>query len=219
MGKLNFKQIKNYLVIAIIVFGGLITLWNQINPETEVEPSAIANETEESNEIEGGESESSLASESDLSDIREGSELEVSIEGSSSQEDVVEPAEGQNSESERLVSEAEDSIEDFPDVLGVIWVDELDGYIIDSFSQYNDDGWFGLIDGQSQGTKAGGRFGDYDDQLPNYDSNGYEISYTEFDVNDKISGQSRDAQRFVVGSDGSVYLTLDHYDTFVRIVY
>lgn len=194
------KQIKNYLVIAIIVFGGLLTLWNQINPETEVELSAMSNET-------------------DSSEIREDSEPELSIADSSSQEDVVEPVEGQSSESERLVSEAKESIKNFPDVLDVIWVDELDTYIIDSFSQYNDDGWFGLVDGQSQGTKAGGRFGDYDDQLPNYDSNGYEISYTEFDVNDKISGQSRDAQRFVVGSDGSVYLTLDHYDTFARIVY
>ena len=131
MGRINIKQIKNYLVIAIIVFGGLLTLWNQINPETEGESSTLSSVTEELNVIEGAENESSVPSESNSSEMTEDSELEVSILESSSQEELVEPVEGQNSESERLVSEAKESIVDFPDVLGVIWVDELDEYIID----------------------------------------------------------------------------------------
>lgn len=39
----------------------------------------------------------------------------------------------------------------------------------------------------------------------------------EFDVNNKV-GIHRDAQRFVVGSDGKVYFSNDHYLTFVEIV-
>ena len=33
----------------------------------------------------------------------------------------------------------------------------------------------------------------------------------EFDVNNRIPGMDRDAERFVVGSDGSIYYTDSHY--------
>lgn len=46
---------------------------------------------------------------------------------------------------------------------------------------------------------------------------GEPITYQEFDVNNRIPGQDRDSQRFVVGSDGSVYYTDEHYHGFVKI--
>ncbi|EHU9649350.1 hypothetical protein K7P65_002527 [Enterococcus faecalis] len=48
------------------------------------------------------------------------------------------------------------------------------------------------------------------------DSKGKSINYKEFDVNNK-TGAKREAERFVKGSDGSVYYPNDHYKTFVRI--
>ncbi len=99
-----------------------------------------------------------------------------------------------------------------------IYLDNLDSYIVNSYKKYDDNGWNGLVDGQSEGTKAGGNFGNYEEQLPVSDNYNNKITYKEFDVNDKIEGQSRDAERFVVGSDDSVYYTNNHYDTYVYII-
>lgn len=48
-------------------------------------------------------------------------------------------------------------------------------------------------------------------------ADGEAIIYREFDDNNKV-GIHRDAQRFVVGSDGKVYFSNDHYLTLVEIV-
>jgi len=52
---------------------------------------------------------------------------------------------------------------------------------------------------------------------PQEDGSGNNIEYREHDVNNKQSGQGRDAERFVTGSDGSIYYTNDHYGTFIKI--
>lgn len=46
--------------------------------------------------------------------------------------------------------------------------------------------------------------------MPCTDSNGNPITYREFDVN-SAGPNGRDAERFVVGSDGSVWYTDSHY--------
>ncbi|GAB2538367.1 hypothetical protein GCM10027167_48830 [Nocardia heshunensis] len=43
------------------------------------------------------------------------------------------------------------------------------------------------------------------------------VNYREWDVNCKIPGQSRDAERIVTGDDGSAWYTGDHYATFTRM--
>jgi len=48
-------------------------------------------------------------------------------------------------------------------------------------------------------------------------NNGKNIKYREHDVNNKQPGKGRDAERFVTGSDGSVYYTNDHYGTFIKL--
>lgn len=46
----------------------------------------------------------------------------------------------------------------------------------------------------------------------------YLITYKEFDVFKKDpTATGRDTFRFVAGSDGSVYFSEDHYETFTRI--
>ena len=55
-------------------------------------------------------------------------------------------------------------------------------------------------------------------QLPQTDNNGKPITYQEFDVNNKLPGSLRDAERFVRGSDGRTYYTPDHYNTFQEII-
>jgi len=88
----------------------------------------------------------------------------------------------------------------------------------ESFMKYRQNNWSGNVPGQTPGTRAGGIFRNADSRLPTRDFRGRTITYREFDVNNKIQGMRRDAQRFVVGSDGSVYFTADHYRTFIRIL-
>lgn len=47
--------------------------------------------------------------------------------------------------------------------------------------------------------------------LPSTDAAGNLITYREFDVNNYVPGQNRGVERFVVGSDGSIYYTDSHY--------
>ncbi|MGO9868230.1 MAG: ribonuclease domain-containing protein [Rhodomicrobium sp.] len=43
------------------------------------------------------------------------------------------------------------------------------------------------------------------------------MTYQEWDVNPRVPGVNRGAQRLVTGSDGSAYYTDDHYKTFTQI--
>jgi guanyl-specific ribonuclease Sa len=53
--------------------------------------------------------------------------------------------------------------------------------------------------------------------LPRFDDRGRPVRYREWDVNRKVPGRNRGAERVVTGSDGRVYYTRDHYATFQRI--
>ncbi|OCG17157.1 hypothetical protein A9G47_09635 [Gilliamella sp. WF3-4] len=96
-------------------------------------------------------------------------------------------------------------------------LDELPNNVKNTFSQYEKNGWNGNFNGQTPGTNAGRIFKNSDNKLPKVDSNGNPITYREFDVNNKIQGQTRDAERFVRGSNGSVYYTNNHYQTFIKV--
>lgn len=50
----------------------------------------------------------------------------------------------------------------------------------------------------------------------NTNNNNEPITYTEWDV-DEYAGPPRTANRIILGSDGSIYLTVDHYETFIVI--
>lgn len=66
------------------------------------------------------------------------------------------------------------------------------------------------LDRVAPGKSIGGdRFGNYEGQLPGG------VSYRECDID--YSGGYRNAKRIVYGSDGSVYYTEDHYETFERL--
>ncbi|WP_165437878.1 ribonuclease domain-containing protein [Streptococcus ruminantium] len=43
------------------------------------------------------------------------------------------------------------------------------------------------------------------------------INYKEYDVHPKIKGVTRGTERVVIGDDGSVWYTDDHYETFMRV--
>ncbi|MDD3795810.1 MAG: ribonuclease domain-containing protein [Lachnospiraceae bacterium] len=43
------------------------------------------------------------------------------------------------------------------------------------------------------------------------------INYKEYDVNPYIKGQNRGVERIVIGDDGSVWYTNNHYDTFTKL--
>lgn len=95
---------------------------------------------------------------------------------------------------------------------------ELPENVQKSYDKYNENNWQGNVKGQSDGTKAGGRWNNRPQQLPQTDKNGRSISYREFDVNNREYGNLRSSERFVRGSDGSTYYTPDHYDTFYKII-
>jgi ribonuclease T1 len=71
------------------------------------------------------------------------------------------------------------------------------------------------------GYEGGRTFHNYgshgDASLPRRDARGNRIRYREWDVNPKVPGKNRGAERLVTGSDGSAYYTSDHYRTFIKI--
>jgi guanyl-specific ribonuclease Sa len=89
--------------------------------------------------------------------------------------------------------------------------DDLPSNAQSSYNGYEENGWKGNYSGQGAGTKAGKIYQNADDLLPPTDSAGNRITYREFDINSPTQGVGRDAERFVVGSDGSVYYTDSHY--------
>ena len=65
---------------------------------------------------------------------------------------------------------------------------------------------------------VGGRvFSNRERRLPKADDNGKPIQYQEWDVNPKINGQNRGAERIVTGSDGRSWYTNNHYESFIEI--
>lgn len=94
-------------------------------------------------------------------------------------------------------------------------VGDLPSNVQNSFNQYDNKGWKGNVPGQTKGTKAGGTYENNNGALPTTDSAGNPITYREFDVNNKAQGATRDAERFIQGSDGSVYYTDSHYGDIV----
>ena len=96
-------------------------------------------------------------------------------------------------------------------------LDEFPQHVQDAYNGYSRNNWTGTYKGQSTGTKAGGRFKNNKNYLPNVDANGNTIMYREFDINSKIVDSTRDAERFVKGSDGSLYYTDKHYEQFIRV--
>jgi ribonuclease T1 len=67
------------------------------------------------------------------------------------------------------------------------------------------------------GYVGGRKFGNYENLLPKKDASGKRINYQEWDVNPKIQGKNRGAERLVTGSDGKAYYTNDHYRSFVLV--
>ena len=96
-------------------------------------------------------------------------------------------------------------------------LDEFSQHVQSAYNGYSRNNWTGTYKGQSTGTKAGGRFKNNKNYLPNVDSNGNTIIYREFDINSKIVDSTRDEERFVKGSDGSLYYTDKHYEQFIRV--
>jgi guanyl-specific ribonuclease Sa len=72
-----------------------------------------------------------------------------------------------------------------------------------------------------QGYEGGRVFHNYassgEQELPRHDDRGRPIAYREWDVNPKLEGVNRGTERLITGSDGSAYVTVDHYKTFTRI--
>lgn len=68
-----------------------------------------------------------------------------------------------------------------------------------------------------EGYEGGKIFKNKEGLLPEFDKNGKPITYKEFDVNPKIDGQNRGVERLVIGSDGSAWMTDDHYKSFIPL--
>ncbi len=65
------------------------------------------------------------------------------------------------------------------------------------------------------GYEGGRRFGNYEKRLPQKDGN-QRINYQEWDVNPKIRGKNRGAERLIT-SPVKAYYTGDHYRTFIEM--
>ena len=100
---------------------------------------------------------------------------------------------------------------------------ELPEAVQAEYIKYCQIGWKGLRPGSASGTKAGGVYNNRNGVLPATNGEGETLHFKEYDVYDKMPGQNRGTERFVVsfnpdGSIRDVYYTSDHYDTFTRII-
>jgi guanyl-specific ribonuclease Sa len=66
------------------------------------------------------------------------------------------------------------------------------------------------------GYEGGRRFGNYEKRLPQQDERRQRINYQEWDVNPKIQGKNRGAERLIT-SPVKAYYTGDHYRTFIEM--
>jgi guanyl-specific ribonuclease Sa len=96
-------------------------------------------------------------------------------------------------------------------------LDSLPNNSQEMYEKYEKNGWQGNLPGQTPGTEAGGAYNNHDGKLPTIDSFGNPITYKEFDINNKVLGQPRDAERFVRGNNGSVWYTKNHYKSFKKL--
>ncbi len=65
---------------------------------------------------------------------------------------------------------------------------------------------------------VGGRvFSNREGILPKQTETGAKIDYQEWDVNPKVQGQNRGAERLCTGNDGRNWYTKNHYKTFTEI--
>ncbi|HEM5313756.1 TPA: hypothetical protein U1364_002198 [Streptococcus suis] len=120
------------------------------------------------------------------------------------------------------VAKTTDKLDDGKDGLkglqGSKSLSELPQNVQDAYKGYDGVSWQGNYKGQTPKTAAGKKFDNLQSYLPKVDSSGNKISYKEYDVNNYIADVGkRDNQRFVRGSDGSVYYTWNHYDSFVKV--
>ena len=130
----------------------------------------------------------------------------------------------ENSETKETGKENHDKIEDGTEdeaedgEISEKDISELPPNVQESYYRYVQDGWNGPHSDATPGTKGGGEFSNRDGDLPTVDNEGKPITYKEYDVNNKpTDGSRRDHERFVIGSDGSVYYSGDHYDSFTKI--
>lgn len=68
-----------------------------------------------------------------------------------------------------------------------------------------------------EGYVGGRHFGNFEGHLPERNLNNKKIKYREWDVNPRMKGKNRGAERLVTGDDRSAYYTRDHYDSFLKI--
>jgi guanyl-specific ribonuclease Sa len=60
------------------------------------------------------------------------------------------------------------------------------------------------------------KFKNREGKLPDVDTSGAKITYTEYDIVPHTPGVNRGTQRIVIGLDGKRYYTDDHYTTFTE---
>lgn len=72
--------------------------------------------------------------------------------------------------------------------------------------------------GQAMDGYVGGReFTNRQNVLPVNNADGQRIRYQEWDVNPKVQGKNRGAERMCTGDDGRSWYTSDHYKSFTEI--
>ena len=97
-------------------------------------------------------------------------------------------------------------------------VSKLSSNTQEILKKYENHDWKGKPPNIKGELNAGQVYRNKDGILPIYDKQGNIIKYKEYDINPKKPDASgRDAERFVRGTDESVYYTSDHYKTFIRI--
>ena len=97
-------------------------------------------------------------------------------------------------------------------------LNNLPDNVQNTYSKYVKNIWNGNLNGKPPVTNASRTFKNIDDQLSTVGSKANSITDREIDVNNKLADQARYAEPVIRGSDGSVYNTNNHYQTFIKLI-
>lgn len=132
-------------------------------------------------------------------------------------DDVSDPA--------KAVDDVTDAAKDAEKVFQNVSLDDISKKspeVADAYHGYEENGWQETLEGYPDGAKANAVFENRDDDLPLLDKSGAPNQYKEYYIwtsnTLQESGTYWGGKRFVRDSDGIVYYSDDHYETFVRIL-
>lgn len=129
-------------------------------------------------------------------------------------DDVSDPA--------KAVDDVTDAVKDAEKIIPTVSLDDVSKkspVVSDVYQRLEENGWSEPLEWYPDGAKINATFNNWDEDLPIVDDIGKPITYKEYYILPEGTKKYKWGKlRFVRGSDGIVYYSDDHYESFVRIL-